>query len=314
MRMPTRLLLLLQDAYSPFVAEQNLASLDVTSSQLSHLTPLDEVREDEVETDSDDWNSLTPELAIEELDATGVSSDTGLADVEGYDDPSVDGLQASDDSNTTDAVPTEDWQDNPETAWDPSQFQVPSEVESETPASFTPIPSVRTEIPSVVPSSEDNNLGGASAFDEDPEPAIDPDLEALTSDLGAATTFDLADPQSVAEGESVGFEAPTESHKSSLMDLNDLVPGHLLQQMEEGNGGQDIFSGEATGQFGPPEYSRDSFAVQDQSAGFAVPYSAHTAPTKRRRLIRSRLLPSLRNIQRSNRKRSSKRYSHNSRF
>ena len=289
---------MLQDAYSPFVAEQNLASLDVTSSQLSHLTPLDEVREDEVETDSDDWNSQTPELAIEELDATGVSSDTGLPDVEGYDDPSVDGLQASDDSNTTDAVPTEDWQDNPETAWDPSQFQVPSEVESETPASFSPIPSVRTEIPSVVPSSEDNNLGGASAFDEDPfapradqeteqpaaefsqsdqEPAIDPDLEALTSDLGAATTFDLADPQSVAEGESVGFEAPTESHKSSLMDLNDLVPGHLLQQMEEGNGGQDIFSGEATGQFGPPEHSRDSFAVQDQSAGFAVPYSAHAS-------------------------------------
>ena len=292
---------MLQDAYSPFVAEQNRASLDVTSNQLSHLTPLDEVREVEAETDSDDWNSQTPELAIEELDETGVSSDTGLANDEArdqYEDPSVDGLQAADDFSPTNTAPTDDWQDDPETAWDPSQFQVPSEVESETPASFSPVPSVRTEIPSVVPSSEDNNSGVASAFNEDPfaprvdqeteqpaaefsqsdvEQPIDPDLEALTSDLGAATTFDLAGPQTVGEGESVGFEAPAEQDKSSLMDLNDLVPGHLLQQMEESNDGQDNFSAEATGQFGPPEYSRDSFAAPDQSAGFAVPYSAHAS-------------------------------------
>ena len=111
----------------------------------------------------------------------------------------------------------------------------------------------------------------------DVEQPIDPDLEALTSDLGAATTFDLAGPQTVGEGESVGFEAPAEQDKSSLMDLNDLVPGHLLQQMEESNDGQDNFSAEATGQFGPPEYSRDSFAAPDQSAGFAVPYSAHAS-------------------------------------
>ena len=293
---------MLQDAYSPFVAEQNRASLDVTSNQLSHLTPLDEVQEVEAETDSDDRNSQTPELAIEELDATGVSSDTGPVDVEPhdqYDDPSVDGLQAADAFSPTNTAPTDDWQDDPETAWDPSQFQVPSEVESETPASFSPIPSVRTEIPSVVvPSSEDTNSGGASAFNEDPfapradqeteqpaaefsqsgvEPPIDPDLEALTSDLGAATTFDLAGPQTVGEGESVGFEAPAEQNKSSLMDLNNLVPGHLLQQMEESNDGQDNFSAEATGQFGPTEYSRDSYAAPDQSSGFAAPYSAHAS-------------------------------------
>ena len=140
---------MLQDAYSPFVAEQNHASLEVTSSQLSHLTPLDEVAGAVAETDSDDWNSQTPELAIEELDETGVSSDAGLSEVNaiGEDDfQSDNGLQVSDDFHPTEAAPATDvWQDNPETAWDPSQFKVPDEVESETPASFSPIPSVRTE-------------------------------------------------------------------------------------------------------------------------------------------------------------------------
>ena len=293
---------MLQDAYSPFVAEQNQASLGVTSSQLSHLTPLDELAGDDAETDSDDWNSQTPELAIEELDETGISSDTVLTDVEAIgegDFTSGDQPQDSDDSDSTHSseTPTDVWQNNPDTAWDPSQFQVPAEVESETPASFTPVPSVRTEIPSVANSLDDiTNL--TSATNEDPfapqadqqpeqyntefsqsqaEQPIDADLEALTSDLGAATTFDLTG----GEEEPVDSVEPPAETGNGLMDLNDLVPGHMLQQMEANKGDQENFAAdvgsEATGQAESPEYSPDSFAVLDQPAGFAVPYSTHAS-------------------------------------
>lgn len=295
---------MLQDAYSPFVAEQNQASLGVTSSQLSHLTPLDEVAGSDADANSDDWNSQTPELAIEELDETGVSTEALPSDLESIsegDFVSDYKLQASEELNPTHslAAPTNAWQDNPETAWDPTQFQVPSEVASETPASFTPVPSVRTEIPSVAnltpevtpvnsPSNEDPFAPQADQQAEQystefsqtqTEQPVDADLEALTSDLGAASTFDLSGQHSDGNAPS-DTVAPTAGHGNGLMDLNDLVPGHMLQQMEANNVEQNNFVQDAgtdtTGQPQSAEYSNDNFATPPPG-GFPAPYSTHAS-------------------------------------
>ena len=300
---------MLQDAYSPFVAEQNQASLEVTSSQLSHLTPLDAVDDTNVDEDSNQWNSQTPELAIEELDATGVSTDSIPAELEAISEGdflSTKEVQATEAFSPTHSSPppVDVWQNNKETAWDPSQYKVPAEVESETPASFHPVPSVSTELGPISHSTEDAPQG-TSAFNEDPfapqEPAqeetvypqsqvappIDEDLEALTSDLDSIATFDLDGDPHVSEVGTVNSEEHCEEVTSGLMDLNDLVPGHMLEQMEATNhvqnesvpnaaaGGE--VSDDAFASKEANEYSRESFAVPEQSAGFAVPYSAHAS-------------------------------------
>jgi len=56
------------------------------------------------------------------------------------------------------------------------------------------------------------------------------------------------------------------------MQINDLVPGPLLEQMETTNGDQSNFVADAEV---PTEYPRDSFATPEQPSGFAVPYSTH---------------------------------------
>lgn len=292
---------MLQDAYSPFVAEQNQASLDVTADQLSHLRPLDAVDDISSDAGADPWNSQTPELAIEELDATGVSADSAIAEFDSNQqvvDPFTDDVQASDDFGTAQpSAPEADaWQNNKDTAWDPSQYQVPSEVESETPASFRPVPSVPTELGPVAASPEE----GAQpiGFSEDPfapqdnheavqavetnfpqsqdaTQPTDEDLEALTRDLDSATTFDLNSQPNVPPVEA----AESGGAPSGMMDLNDLMPSHLLPQMGAGAAQQSNFAAGVAddAQMADQAYVPDVPIAPEQPAGYAVPYSAHAS-------------------------------------
>ena len=304
---------MLQDAYSPFVAEQNKASLDVTADQLSHLQPLDTSNDTTSEAGSDHWNTQTPELAIEELDALDVSTESTTSDVVNDDQSdfpsydSVSDLGATSDTQSS-VPPTDTWQNNKETAWDPSQFQVPSEVSSQTPDSFEPVPSVPTELGPVSVSSDEVSET-ATAFNQDPfasqesqDPVqseaglypqsqsalpTDEDLEALTSDLDSAATFDLNSQQDPADGPVDQPEQPAEETTAGLIDLNDLVPGHLLPQMEANHAQQNSISAEAVNAAQAPsegyvsearaDYSPDHLAAPEQPAGFAVPYSAHAS-------------------------------------
>ncbi len=293
---------MLQDAYSPFVAQQNQSSLDVTSDQLSHLTPLDENEDSAPAMDS--WNPQTPELAIEEFDNSGIASESpfdgqvedSLEDVTAIgegDFISKDSLQGSTEINPTHASepPSEVWQNNPDTSFSQPQFELPQEIQQQTPATFKPIPSVPTELgpvsfdhetapseaggitqdpfaPPVTPPVEapvsDSPITAAeqtfgtinhppgpapnheSVTDSpvpatpipDP-PAIDADLAALTSDLDAAAIFDGADqlpassdaPQQPTDSPPHPTSASDDRH-NNMLDLNDLVPGHMLPQIE----------------------------------------------------------------------------------
>ena len=197
---------MLQDAYSPFVAKQNQSSLGVTSADLSQLTPIDE--------EEDNFGTTPAEEAIDDLDSlesiTQESAGTTDHDVAAIgkgdfvsEDPFAEDAQAQPEqlSNL--------WQDDPATAFTLSADNLPPQVDSSTPSTFVPTQSVPTEIGATADSS-----------DVDPDLAkltgIDTDLEALTSDLQSATTFD-----------------ETLSKPSTMMDLNDLVPGHMLAAKED---------------------------------------------------------------------------------
>ena len=290
---------MLQDAYSPFVAEQNQASLEVTSSQLTHLTPLDEKIDAEAEAVANDWDSQTPELAIEELDELGISGNEAPVNEQANDDDDrADNATLQSDHHEAAQTSDSDWQADPETAWDPSQFKVPPEVTSETPASFNPVPSVRTEIPSVSNLSEavtdeasaviedpltpqveqQAEQEGSDSAQEDTEKNVDADLEALTSDLDAASTFELAGQQTDGEEET---PEPAVGPGTGMMDLNDLFLGHKLQQMEAGRLDQDDYSrddgSDTTGQSESFGFADGGYAAPAPTAGFAVPYSTHAS-------------------------------------
>jgi hypothetical protein len=115
------------------------------------------------------------------------------------------------------------------------------------------------------------------------EPPTDEDLEELTSDLDSASTFDF-NGQPFAAATGVEESAPPAAgNTSGMMDLNDLVPGHLLPQMEAQNS-YPVDSIDAPQQVNeeyvsavPADYSPDQPVAPEQPAGFSVPYSAHAS-------------------------------------
>ncbi len=300
---------MLQDAYSPFVAQQNQASLEVTSDQLSHLTPLDEGHDPDQVENANPWNAQTPELAIEELDETEVSADSpestagfragNVESIGTGDFVSNEPLQEEQDFEPThsSAPPKNLWQLDPAT-----QFQLPDLVETETPSTFVPIPSVPNEL-GPVSFSKEEIAHEISATTEDPfapqgelaekasaeapliaqsyAPPVDEDLEALTKDLDSAATFDYVHPQNSAENPADDPERqpPVQggSLQGGMMDLNDLVPSHMLQDMEASNVAQShsIVQPESQSTAIPTEYPRDNFAARAESTNLGGSYSPH---------------------------------------
>ena len=218
---------LLQDAYSPFVAQQNKASLDVTPDQISNLTPLDEQQQsDSAQSSSDQmvsgwnqgntWPETTSELAIEELDSEGISvgnapsGETNPVEYNNDEQPTNESFvdQTDQTSPSTNSQRTEspqaDWQNDPTTTYIPS-YNVPQPTQSEQPQ-----------------------------YPVEQLPEIDEDLAALTSDLDSATTFgntDFGPDYSNAQPPSDAQNEPTPL-ANNLMDLNDLLPSHQLPPHE----------------------------------------------------------------------------------
>ena len=176
----------IHDAYSPFVAEQNRSSLTVTSDNLSHLTPYDEMP------------TQTSMEASQESEPSWSSDPQSDADQTN--------TEPTADSETTSSGMPEGFHYTPSAA----------------DASFVPVPSVKTELHvdfDPTPQNTDDVVAETTSGADSVEYEIDPDLVALTSDfpfhdeeedtdVGSVGMTEQANPSDTAYRYETPFRAP----------------------------------------------------------------------------------------------------------